>query len=140
MNANKFAAQLLAGRVLLGLLFLVSGLGKIGRFAGVAGFMASKGLPAADVLLVATIVLELAGGLALMAGWQTRVAAWALLAFTAVAALVFHAFWAAEAPAFQNQLNHFLKNAAVMGGLLCVAAAGAGAFSIDGRGERAAGM
>ncbi|EJL91310.1 putative membrane protein [Polaromonas sp. CF318] len=133
MTHPHSAFSLMLGRTLLGALFLLSGLAKIGRFAGVAGFMASKGLPAAEILLVATIVLEVAGGLALIAGWRVRYAAWALLVFTGLAAVVFHAFWAAEAPAYQNQLNHFLKNAAIMGGLLCLGAVGAGPWSLDGR-------
>ncbi|UUZ65944.1 DoxX family protein [Polaromonas sp. P1-6] len=110
----------------------MSGLGKIWRFAAVAGFMASKGLPAAELMLIATIALEVAGGLALIAGWRVRYAAWGLLVFTGLAAVIFHAFWAAEAPAFQNQLNHFLKNVAIMGGLLCIAAAGAGGGVLTG--------
>jgi len=133
MTQPNSAFSLMLGRTLLGALFLISGLAKIGRFAGVAGFMASKGLPAADILLVATIALEVAGGLALIAGWRVRYAAWALLAFTGLAAVIFHAFWAAEAPAYQNQLNHFLKNIAIMGGLLCLGAVGAGPWSLDGR-------
>lgn len=133
MDTNKLAPHLLAGRTLLGTLFLVSGLGKIGRFTAVAGFMASKGLAAAEPLLVATIILEIAGGLALIAGWRTRWAAWALLVFTGLAGAIFHAFWFADGPAFQNQLNHFLKNAAIMGGLLCLAGVGAGAWSLDSR-------
>ena len=132
-SALNPALSLMLGRTLLGALFLISGLAKIGRFAGIAGFMTSKGLPAADLLLVATIALEVAGGLALIAGWRVRYAAWALLVFTGLAAVIFHAFWAAEAPAYQNQLNHFLKNVAIMGGLLCVGAAGAGSWSFDGR-------
>ena len=133
MTHTNSALSLMIARTLLGVLFLVSGLAKIGRFAGVAGFMASKGLPAAEILLVATIALEVAGGLALIAGWRVRYVAWALLVFTGLAAVIFHAFWAAEAPAYQNQLNHFLKNVAIMGGLLCVGAAGAGSWSLDGR-------
>lgn len=133
MTHPNSALSLMLGRTLLGALFLISGLAKIGRFAGVAGFMASKGLPAADILLVATIVLEVVGGLALIAGWRVRYAAWALLAFTGLAAVIFHAFWAAEGPAYQNQLNHFLKNAAIMGGLLCLGVVGAGPWSLDGR-------
>ncbi|NDZ17588.1 DoxX family protein [Variovorax sp. WS11] len=133
MTHPNSALSLMLGRTLLGALFLVSGLAKIGRFAGVAGFMASKGLPAAEMLLVATIALEVAGGLALIAGWRVRYAAWALLVFTGLAAVIFHAFWAAEAPAYQNQLNHFLKNAAIMGGLLCLGAVGAGSWSVDER-------
>lgn len=133
MTRNNLPLHLLAARALLGILFLVSGLGKIGRFAAVAGFMTSKGLPAAELMLLATIALEVAGGLALIVGWRVRYAAWALLVFTGLAAVIFHAFWAAEAPAFQNQLNHFLKNVAIMGGLLCIGAAGAGDWSLDGR-------
>jgi len=133
MTHPNSALSLMLGRTLLGLLFLVSGAAKIGRFAGVAGFMTSKGLPAAEMLLVATIALEVAGGLALIVGWRVRYAAWALLVFTGLAAVIFHAFWAAEAPAYQNQLNHFLKNVAIMGGLFCLGAVGAGSWSLDGR-------
>jgi putative oxidoreductase len=133
MTHHNSALSLMLGRVLLGALFLVSGLAKIGRFAGVAGFMASKGLPAAEMLLMATIALEVAAGLALIAGWHVRYAAWALLVFTGLAAVIFHAFWAVEASAYQNQLNHFLKNVAIMGGLLCLGAVGAGSWSLDGR-------
>ena len=130
---NPPALHLLVSRVLLGSLFLVSGIGKIAHFSAVAGFMASKGLPAAELMLLATIALEVAGSLALIAGWQVRYAAWALLIFTGLAALIFHAFWAAEAPAYQNQLNHFLKNVAIMGGLLGIGVAGAGGWSVDAR-------
>lgn len=130
--ALNSALSLMLGRTLLGALFLISGLAKIGRFAGIAAFMTSKGLPATEMLLMATIALEVAGGLALIAGWRVRYAAWALLVFTGLAAVIFHAFWTAEAPAYQNQLNHFLKNVAIMGGLLCVGAAGAGSWSFDG--------
>jgi len=125
------------GRALLGTLFLIAGVLKIAPFKGVAGFMASKGMPASEVLLVLTIALEIVGGLALIVGWRVRIAAWALALFTAAAALIFHAFWVAEAPAFQNQLNHFLKNVAIIGGLLCVAVAGAGAWSVDAAGGKA---
>lgn len=135
MTNKNFTFNLLLGRTLLGALFLISGLAKIGRFAGVAGFMTSKGLPAADMLLVATIALEVAGGLALIAGWRVRHVAWALLVFTGLAAVIFHAFWAAEPTAYQNQLNHFLKNVAIMGGLLCLGAAGAGSWSLEGRAQ-----
>ncbi|WP_298213983.1 DoxX family protein [Acidovorax sp.] len=130
MTSSQTALSLMLGRMALGALFFVSGIAKIGRFAGVAGFMASKGLPAAELLLAATIALEIGAGLALIAGWHVRYAAWALATFTALATVVFHAFWAAEASAYQNQLNHFLKNIAVMGGLLLVASTGAGAWSV----------
>ena len=133
MTNQYSASSLMLGRTLMGALFLVSGLAKIGRFAGVAGFMASKGLPVADVLLVATIALEVVGGLALIVGWRVRYVALALMVFTGLAAMIFHAFWAAEDAVYQNQLNHFLKNIAIMGGLFCLSTVGAGAWSLDGR-------
>lgn len=128
---NNSAAQLLGARSLLGILFLVSGVAKIGRFAGVAGYMASKGFPMADLMLTGTIALEVLGGLALIIGWKTRAAALALIVFTGVATVLFHAFWAADSAAFQNQLNHFLKNIAIIGGLLYAVVRGPGDWSLD---------
>ena len=133
MTTKRLAPQLLVGRAMLAALFLVSGLGKIGRFAAVAGFMTSKGLPAAELLLVSTILLEVGCALALLVGWHTRTAAWLLMAFTALASILFHAFWSADTPTFQNQFNHFLKNGAIMGGLMYLGAIGAGAWSLDAR-------
>ena len=71
--AKQFAP--VTGRVLLALIFVLSGFNKIGGFAGTAGYMASKGLPMAEVLLVLTIIIELGGGLLIMLGWQARWAA-----------------------------------------------------------------
>ncbi|MFC7418722.1 DoxX family protein [Iodobacter arcticus] len=133
MTHQHSALSLMIGRTLMGVLFFVSGLNKIGQFTSIASFMASKGLPAAEVLLAATIVLEVCGSLALIAGWRVRYVAWTLLIFTAGAAVIFHAFWAAEAATYQNQLNHFLKNVAIMGGLLCLSTVGSGSWGIDER-------
>lgn len=105
-------------RAALGLLFLVSGLGKISAFAGVAGWMASAGLPFASALLVLTIVVEVGGGLALVAGFQVRWAALLLALFLIPATVTFHAFWSADAAHFQDQLTQFLKNLAIFGGML----------------------
>lgn len=109
------------GRALVGVLFLVSGALKIGRFAGVAGALAAKGLPLPEVLTALVIALEIAGGLALVFGWRVREAALALALFCIPATLLFHAFWAVDAAAFGNQLNHFLKNVAIFGALLMIA-------------------
>jgi putative oxidoreductase len=107
-----------AARVSLGAIFVIMGLSKIFSFAGVAGWMASSGLPFAKVLLALTIALEVGGGLLLILGRQTRWAALALALFTIPVTLVFHAFWSADAAQFQDQLTHFLKNLAIFGGLL----------------------
>ncbi len=108
------------GRAFLGALFLISGLFKIVGFAGVAGWMASAGLPFASALLVATIAIEVGGGLLLVTGWQSRWAALALALFLIPVTAVFHAFWNADATQFNDQLTAFLKNLAIMGGLLLV--------------------
>lgn len=108
------------GRALAGVLFLVSGIGKVLGFAGVAAWMNSAGIPAAGVLLVLTILLEVGGGLALITGFQARLAALALALFLVPVTLVFHGFWHADAAEFQNQLNHFLKNLSILGGMLVI--------------------
>ena len=130
MNAAVgFAA--LAGRILLAVPFVVSGYGKIGAFAATAAVMAGKGLPLPEVLLALAIVIELGGGLALVIGWMTRWAALAIIGFTVVATLVFHNFWAVPAAEAQMQMIQFMKNLAIMGGMLCIVAFGAGRYSID---------
>ena len=117
------------GRAFLGALFLVSGLFKIVGFAGVAGWMASSVLPAAEVLLVLTIAIEVVGGLLLVIGWQARRAALVLALFLVPVTIVFHGFWNADAAHFNEQLTAFLKNLAILGGMLLVAERSKGAAS-----------
>lgn len=115
------------GRCLLAVLFLVSGVRKILAFGAVSGMMAGKGFPMPEVVLMGTIALEILGALMLIANWQARAAALALAAFTLAAGSIFHGFWwhlNAPPPQFNNELNHFLKNVAIVGGLLLVAAGG----------------
>jgi putative oxidoreductase len=109
-----------AGRVFLGTLFLISGILKIAGFAGVAGWMASAGLPFASALLVVTIAIEAGGGLMLVIGWRERWAALVLALFLIPITIVFHAFWSADAAHYQEQLTNFLKNLAILGGMLVV--------------------
>ena len=116
----------LSGRVLLAILFLVAGFGKLGAYAGTQAYMASKGVPGA--LLPLVIALELGGGALIVAGLWTRAAALALAAFTLLAAAIFHANFAD-----QVQQIMFLKNLAIAGGFLLLAARGAGAWSLDAR-------
>ncbi|HET7796511.1 MAG TPA: DoxX family protein [Nevskia sp.] len=107
-------------RALVGVLFLASGINKILGFGYVAGWMNSLGIPAAGLLLAGAILLEIVGGLALVTGIQAKTAALALALFTVPVTLIFHGFWHADAAEFQNQLNHFLKNVAIFGGLLAL--------------------
>ena len=123
----------LAGRILMAVIFLNSGFGKITGFSATAGFMASKGMPMVEFLLVGAIVFELAGAIMLIAGWRVHWGALLLIAFTIPATLMFHNFWAVDAAQVQNQLNHFLKNVTIIGGLLYVMAFGAGPLSLDNR-------
>jgi putative oxidoreductase len=131
MNLQGF--PLLVARVLLALMFVLAGVSKLTGLEGTAGYIASVGLPAPMVLAVASGVVELAAGVMLIVGWQTRGAALALALFTVVASVLFHNFWAMPADkAFMQQLM-FLKNLAVTGGLLFVVAFGAGSLSLDAR-------
>jgi putative oxidoreductase len=125
----------LAGRVLLASLFLPAGISKLTGFAGTVGYIVSVGLPLPAVGAVLALVVEIVGGLALIAGFGTRIAALVLALFTLVASFFFHAFWAVPADqAFMVQLL-FFKNVAVVGGLLALAANGAGGWSLDARRE-----
>jgi putative oxidoreductase len=121
----------LAARILLAQVFIISGVGKIARFAGTAALMAGVGFPAAKVLLALVIALEVGGGLLLIIGWQVRWVALAFCTFTLLATMVFHAFWNSDPASVLNQLNNFMKNFAIIGGMLYVVAYGAGPFSID---------
>jgi putative oxidoreductase len=121
----------LVGRLLLALLFLPAGFGKLTGFAGTVGYIASVGLPAAQLGAVIAIIVEIGGGIALIAGFGTRIAALALAFFTLVASFFFHNYWGAAADAQFMQSLLFYKNIAVVGGLLTLAAWGPGAWSID---------
>lgn len=114
----------LFGRVGLSTIFIVSGLGKLAAYAGTQQYMASAGVPGA--LLPLVILLEVGGGLAVLTGTFTRPTALLLAAFSVVAGLLFHANLAD-----QNQMIHLLKNIAIAGGFLTLAANGAGSFSVD---------
>lgn len=116
----------LIGRFLLGAIFVWSGFGKIDNPADTIQFIAGSGLPLSDAAYLVAVLVEVGGGLALLLGWQVRAVATALAIFTLVTAATFHAHLADHATAVQ-----FMKNLAIAGGLLQVAAFGAGAFSID---------
>jgi putative oxidoreductase len=122
---------LLAARILLGLLFVMAGIGKLGDVAGFAGYMASGGVPAA--LAWPVVLFEILGGLALILGVATRPVALALGAFCVVSGVLYH-----FDPADQMQMTQLLKNLGLAGGNLALAVTGAGALSVDARMGRAA--
>lgn len=120
----------LAGRILIAVLFLTAGFGKISGYAGTQGYMQSHGLPGA--LLPLVIALEIGASALVIAGLWTRGAALALAAFSVATALLFHA----NLGDAMQQIN-FMKNLAIAGGFLILAANGAGAWSVDARRARA---
>jgi putative oxidoreductase len=130
MKANSDLLALV-GRVLLGLIFVISGWGKLTGFAGAAGYIAGKGLPMPELLAGLAVAIELGGGLALVVGFKARWAALAIAVFLVVISPIFHNFWDAPAAQAMNQQIHFMKNVAILGGMLMVMAFGPGRFSID---------
>jgi putative oxidoreductase len=125
----------LLGRILLSLIFLLSGFGKIGDWSGTASYMASKGMVAVPFFLTMAILFELGGGLSVLLGFKARLGAWALVFYLIPVSLIFHNFWAFTGAEQRMQMINFLKNLAIMGGLLLVALRGAGKPCIDGRGK-----
>ncbi len=123
---QSFAAPV--ARVLLSLMFVTSGINKISGYAGTQGYMEAMGVPGG--LLPLVIALEILGGLAVMLGWHTRIAAFLLAGFTLLSALLFHANFGD-----QMQMIMFMKNVSIAGGFLMIVAQGAGAFSLDNRAQ-----
>jgi putative oxidoreductase len=116
----------LAGRSLLSVLFLLSGVGKIGAYAATAGYMSSVGVP--SVLLPVVIATEVLGATAIILGWETRITAFLLAGYSLLTALVFHTNFAD-----QIEMIMFLKNVSIAGGFLLLVANGAGPLSLDRR-------
>jgi putative oxidoreductase len=125
---------ILAGRVLLALMFVLAGYRKLTHLEGTANYIAAGGLPAPGLLAVLVGLFELCGGLALALGFKARWAALALGLFTLIASLMYHRFWAVAADQQSIQYLLFMKNMAVAGGMFIVAAWGAGPLRIDHRG------
>jgi len=125
-NSTLNSATQLTGRVLMSFIFIMAGISKIGAYAGTQGYMESVGVP--GILLPVVILLEVAGGLAILLGWQTRIAALLLAGFSIVSAVIFHANFAD-----QMQMILFMKNIAMAGGLLFLVAGATHKWSIDGK-------
>ena len=125
-NSALNAPVLLAARVLMSVMFIMAGAQKIPGYAGTVGYMESVGVP--GILLPGAIVVELIGGLMVLVGFQTRLAALAIAGFTVVAGVLFH-----FQPEDQMQMISFMKNITIAGGFLALFVTGAGAWSIDAR-------
>lgn len=123
----------LLSRILIGALFVTAGARKAMAIAATAGYFAKLGFPAPEVMAYAAVLIEVGGGLALILGWQTRWVAWLLTIFVVVATGMAHRFWEFDAAQYNAQLNNFLKNVAIIGGLLMFATYGPGSASVDKR-------
>ncbi len=127
MQGSAFSnSAALVGRLLLAAIFIQAGWGKIGGYEATAAFMGKAGVP--GTLLPLVIAVELLGGILIVIGWQTRLVAIGLAVFTVLAAVFFHMNFGDR-----NQSVHFMKNLAIAGGFLALAASGPGAWSVDGR-------
>ena len=113
-------------RLFIALIFLMSGLNKIGNYANTAYWMEAVGVP--SLFLPVVIALEIFGGLAIILGWKARIFSFLLAGFCMLSAIVFHSNFAD-----QNEMINFMKNIAIAGGFLTITINGAGSFSLDGR-------
>lgn len=130
-SAAHSPTLLLISRLLMAGVFLVFGIRKLMAVAGTAGYFAKLGLPMADIAVWLVILVEIGGAILLIAGWQTRLVAWILAAFVVFATLIAHRFWEFDGAQYVPQLTNFMKNLAIAGGLLMVAASGPGRLSVD---------
>ncbi len=119
------------GRILIALIFVRAGINKLGTIAATSATMRSHGIPYPDILVWGAALVELGGGLMLMAGVYTRWAALALFFYTMALALIFHAYWAAPEATARTEAAFFFGHLSMMGGMLYVVAFGAGPYSID---------
>jgi putative oxidoreductase len=126
-------SAMLVGRILLSLVFLNAGYRKLMAVAATTGYFGKLGLPMPEVMVWVAIAIELGGAILLIVGWKTRWAAWLLALFTLVASFAAHRFWEVDAAQYANQMNHFMKNIAIVGGFIILATTGPGALSVDGR-------
>jgi putative oxidoreductase len=119
---------LLIGRILLSVMFIMSGLQKFGGIEGTAGYIGSVGLPAATALAWLAAIFETVAGIAILVGFQTKIAALLLAAFCVFAGYVFH-----FQPEDQMQMISFMKNLTIAGGFLALFVSGPGSLSVDAR-------
>ena len=131
MTPNISNAAALLGRILLALIFITSGFGKITGFEDTVGYIASKGLPLPQLGAIIAIIVEVGGSILLVIGYKARWAALALAIFTLAAAIFFHNYWAVDVAEKMGQQINFWKNVAMTGGFLMAYAFGPGRYSLD---------
>jgi putative oxidoreductase len=131
-NSSSSVVPLFA-RLMISAIFVFSGLNKLMTFSMMTGFAASKGMPFPALMIGGAAAVEILGGLAVLTGFQGKIAGWILFLFLIPTTIVFHNFWALQGTERVDNMAHFMKNLAIMGGLLFLATFGPGAYSIDAR-------
>jgi putative oxidoreductase len=137
MTNSSNGALPLIGRILLGVIFFISGLFKVAGYSQIVGYAAAKGLPLASVAIALAAAVEILGGVAILAGFKARIAAGPLFLYLIPTTFLFHNFWALHGMEQQDNMIHFMKNLAIMGGLLFLAGSGPGQYSLDARAAKA---
>lgn len=122
----------LIARILISIIFLLSGITKLMTWSGSAAFLASKHFPIASAMLAGAVIVEVLGGLCVLLGFKARFASFIIFLYLIPTTLLIHNFWTMQGMMRADNEIHFLKNLAIMGGLLMVTSYGAGKFSIDG--------
>ena len=125
------ALWLLLGRVALGVLYVPSGFGKLMDSSRMTGMLTNKGWPLPMAFAILAGLVEFLGGLAIIVGFKTRCAAFAMIVFTIIAMLLAHQYWQLEGAARAAQHIQFYKDQAIIGGFLYVFVRGAGPWSVD---------
>jgi len=135
MGNSSSGPTALVGRILISQVFILSGINKFAQFSMMTGYMLMKHVPAPAFFLGCAAILEVLGGLAVLIGFKARIAAWLLFLYMIPVTILFHNFWALPAGMERvDNMAHFMKNLAIMGGLLLLASFGAGGYSVDSRG------
>ena len=131
MQRTASDLALLLGRIALSALFIPAGLRKLTDLASFTASLQKQGVPFAEVLAPLGAGVEFLGGIALLIGFQTRLAAGLLILFTVIATLIAHRFWEFEGAARQMQQGQFFKNLAIVGGFLALCVSGGGRYALD---------
>lgn len=131
MSTTTQGMAALIGRICFSTIFIVAGYHKLAAYSATVAVMTSKGIPMAEWLIVGAIILELGGGILVLLGYKARLGALMLLLFIIPVSYYFHSFWGYGPEEMVNQMHHFMKNLAMMGGALYIMAFGPGVFSLD---------
>jgi putative oxidoreductase len=125
----------LIGRLMISYIFATSGIAKVFSWSGNVAYMGTRHLPLIPVLLAAALVIELAGSVCLVTGYQARIAAFVMFLYTTAVTVLFHNYWASSDMMAAMQETHFRKNLAIMGGLLMLAFSGPGKWALGRRAD-----